>query len=187
MLLWLSAGLPPFLCAAVMKRRAPGSQVVAQTVWMLSLQNPKLGACKFAPVLVGTGGSASGEVWGWDLALLSLSMMGTESAGLAGMLPKQGLLFFGGILSWVSHAPRARSQAVSCCHQHRGRLRFHTLRGEVLLPHRPYLLSLQFWAVVSGQQQRPPHIQLLGNLGNHRLPGHTAGARGRERGRAQLP
>lgn len=28
----------------MMKRRAPGSQVMTQTVWMLSLQNPKLGA-----------------------------------------------------------------------------------------------------------------------------------------------
>lgn len=141
-----------------MKRRAPGSQVVAQTVWMLSLQNPKLGACKFAPVLVGIGGSASGEVWGWDLALLSLCMMGTESAGLAGMLPKQGLLFLGGSsLSWVSHAPRARSQAVSCCHHHRGRLGFHTLPGEVLLPHRPYLLSLcSFGLWYQGSSKDPP-------------------------------
>lgn len=78
-----------------MKTRAPGSQVMAQTVRMLSLQNPKLGACKFAPVLVGMGCSASGEVWGlagtWQL--WSLDVMGTESAGLAGMLPKQGVLF----------------------------------------------------------------------------------------------
>ncbi|XP_042735780.1 scavenger receptor class F member 1-like isoform X1 [Lagopus leucura] len=30
--------------------------------------------------------------------------------------------------------------------------------------------------MVSGQQQRPPRAQLLRNLGNHRLTGHTAGA-----------
>lgn len=41
--------------------------------------------------------------------------------------------------------------------------------------------------MVSGQQQRPPHVQLLRNLGNHRLTGHAAGARGREPGRVQLP
>ena len=34
-----------------MKMRAPGSQLTAQTLWMLSLPNPKLGVCKFAPVL----------------------------------------------------------------------------------------------------------------------------------------
>lgn len=53
---------PLLLCAAAMKRRAPGSQLAAQTVWMVSLLNPKLGACKFTPVLLGTGGSA-GDGW----------------------------------------------------------------------------------------------------------------------------
>lgn len=47
------------------------------------------------------------------------------------------------------------------------------------LPHACYLLSPQLWAMVSGQQQRPPRSQLLRSLGNHRLTGHTAGTGGR--------
>lgn len=39
------------LCAAAMKRKAPGSRLEVQTVWMLRLQNPKSGACKFHPTL----------------------------------------------------------------------------------------------------------------------------------------
>lgn len=193
-LLWLSAGLPPFLCAAAMKKRAPGSQVMAQTVWMLSLQNPKLGACKFAPVLVGMGGSSSGEFWGlagtW--LLLSLDMMGAGSAGWcrAGReAAKAGVVVLGGICL-VLGVTRSQGLQLGCVllpPPNTGRLGFHILPGEVLLPHSPYLLSLQFWAVVSGQQQRPSHIQLLGNLGDHRLAGHAAGARGREPGRVQLP
>lgn len=63
----LSTGFPsPLLCAAAMKTRAPGTQLVAQTAWMLSLPNPKLRACKFAPILRGCWGRGAlpAEVWG---------------------------------------------------------------------------------------------------------------------------
>lgn len=81
------------------------------------------------------------------------------------LLPPRGCHAFGG----------ARSQA---CRRAAG---IRPLPWEALLPHIPYLLSLQLRAVVSGQQQRPPRAQLLRSLGNHRLVRHEAGDGGRER------
>lgn len=148
-----------------MKRRTPGSQVMAQTVWILSLQNPKLGACKFAPVLVGMGGSASREVWGlagtWHL--LSLDVMGTESAGWcrAGRdAAKTGVVVLGGsALSWVPHAPRAHSRAVPCCH--------HQTQREAGIPHPPWggssppqplsALSAVLGCGIRAAAKNPPH------------------------------
>lgn len=130
-------------------------------------------------------------------------MMGTE----LGCLPQswQGCCQRGSCLVWGGDLPcpgQGQMQGKPCCcpwgaarsqvlaaglhsatatAKHRGRLGSGCFPGKALLPHGRYLFSLQFWAVVSGQQQRPLHIQLLRSLGNHRLAGHTAGAGGRER------
>lgn len=80
-----------------MKRRAPGFQVMAQMVWMLSLQNPKLGACKFPPVLVGMGGSASGEVWGWA-GTWHLVELGYDGNTVSRAAAKTGVAVFWGDL-----------------------------------------------------------------------------------------
>lgn len=115
---------------------------------------------------------------------------------------RRGVAWFGGDLPWPGQgqdkprccpwgAARSRGLSASLCPaaatRHRGRWGSGRFPGKARLPHGRYLLSPQFWAVVSGQQQRLPHIQLLRTLGNHRLPGHTAGAAGRERAGSWLP
>lgn len=202
-----------------MKMRARGSQLAAQTVWMLSLPNPKLGACKFSPVLgcwwgrVALPAERRFGAWLWTQHLLSLvpalqGMTGTETGcpvqGWQGCSRSGGRLVQGGsALSWAwagagqapllplrcRTLPGARSQAASRRYHHHQTQRLGTgcFPGKALLPHGRYLFSLQFWAVVSGQQQRPPHIQLLWSLGSHRLAGHAAGAGGREQAGGRLP
>lgn len=133
---------PSLLCAAAMKMRAPGTQLVAQTAWMLSLPNPKLGACKFAPMLQccwGWGGSAGREeVWGSAVAPVPTGNgacpagydgdgAGLPGAGLAGMLLQGGPLVQGGSAGagqalllplGCCMLPGAHGQAASCHHHH---------------------------------------------------------------------
>lgn len=97
-----------------MKMRAPGSQPTAQTAWMLSLLIPKLGACKFAPMLGCWWGQAAllaergFGVWLWTQRLDWTELCawparydgdraGLPAAVLAGMLPQKESLGLGGI------------------------------------------------------------------------------------------
>lgn len=205
-----------------MKMRAPGSQPTAQTARMLSLPIPKLGACKFAPLLRCWWGQVAllaerrFGVWLWTQRMDWTELgawpagydgdgAGLPAAELAGMLLKRELLGLGG--GDLPCPGQGQMQGKPCCcpwgaarsqvlaaglhsaaatAKHRGRLGSGCFPGKALLPHGRYLFSLQFWAVVSGQQQRPLHVQLLRSLGNHRLAGHTAGAGGRERAGGRL-
>jgi len=152
------------------------------------------------------GGSAGGEVWGsvWSwhppsLVRTTRMGLGCPAWGWQGCCHSRVAWFGGGsALSWAGKpcccpGAAARSQGLAAglrlaaSTMRRGRLGSGRFPGKALLPHSRYLLSLQFWAVVSGQQQRPPHIQLLRSLGSHRLAGHAAGAGGSEGAGGRLP
>lgn len=154
-----------------MKKRAPGSQLMTQVLWMHSLLNPKLGACKFAPKL-----SCS---WGWVALLAEKFGAGLCCSQLLSLVPgcdqdRAGLLGLLGSGRFCLALGRscccpwsATHCQAHCCHQPQRGVGIQLLPGKASLPHGCYLLSPQFWAVVSGQQQRPPHVQLLRSLGNH--------------------
>lgn len=109
-----------------MKMRAPGSQPTAQTARMLSLPIPKLGACKFAPVLRCWWGQVAllaerrFGVWLWtqhmDWTELGAWPAGYDGDGaglpaaeLAGMLPKRELLGLGGGICLVQGRGKCRA------------------------------------------------------------------------------
>lgn len=162
---------------------APGSQR-RLCGWSASrIQNQELVSSLPCQALAGTGGSASRE----QVLGSAVDPTLAELGACPGVLPQSRTAWFLGDLSfpgqaetllppWGCHAfGGARSQA---CRRAAG---IRPLPWEALLPHIPYLLSLQLRAVVSGQQQRPPRAQLLRSLGNHRLVRHEAGDGGRER------